>query len=513
MRTRYSFYNFLVSIIASIALPLIGFIKVRLFIDLYGSDLNGLQLTMAQVITYLNVCELAFSLAFRQLLFKPLADGDNQKVLQIYHSAKKLFKTVGWVVIIGGIAIGFIFPLFSTSPINYWQTVITFVILSIPFGLSYFMMGPNFVIIADQKEYKINIWIQLIAIIRMLLMIAVILLKLPYMMIFVIEGLQVFIANLLARKIALKNYPWLKEEVNITTEDDSFRENSKYTIIQRVATLATTNTDNIVIAAFMGYQMVSIYGNFCYLTNSVSRIINSAITSPINSFGNLFNDENGDSYSVFTEFLNFAVYIASIISIGVFVVMGRFLQIWMNYRPEYTVTSLMAVLFALNIFYLTIREPIIICRDANGLFKDAKNNAYAQAITKIVLSLILIRVWGIVGILVSTLITNWTVDFLYNPILVYKKVFKLNPLRYYKMIFSRLLIAIFVGFGCYQIWDMMAIYVNESALHFFIGVIIIGIIILVVMTVIYVVAYQSFRNLIKRFSGILIRRRDAKKAN
>jgi len=74
MRTKYSFYNFLVSIIASIALPLIGFVKVRLFIDLYGSELNGLQLTMAQVITYLNVCELAFSLAFRQLLFKPLAE-------------------------------------------------------------------------------------------------------------------------------------------------------------------------------------------------------------------------------------------------------------------------------------------------------------------------------------------------------------------------------------------------------------------------------------------------------
>lgn len=513
MRTRYSLYNFLVSIIASIALPLIGFIKVRLFIDLYGSDLNGLQLTMAQVITYLNVCELAFSLAFRQLLFKPLAEENYQKVLEIYHSAKKIFKITGWIVIVGGITIGLIFPLFSASPVNYWETVLTFVILSIPFGLSYFMMGPNFVIIADQKEYKINIWIQLIAIIRMLLMIVVILLKLPYMMIFVIEGLQVFIANLLARRIALRNYPWLKNEVEITVEDNSFQHNAKYTIIQRLATLATTNTDNIVIAAFMGYQMVSIYGNFCYLTNSVSRVINSAITSPINSFGNLFNDENGDSYKVFTEYLNLAVYIASIISIGVFVVMGRFLQIWMNYRPEYTVTTLMSVLFALNIFYLTIREPIIISRDANGLFKDAKNNAYAQAITKIVLSIVFIKYWGIVGVLVATLFTNWTIDFLYNPILVYKKVFKLNPLRYYKMIFSRLFIALVVAFGCYHLWDIMAIFVNSSAINFLFGIIIIGFIIFISITIIYVFAYESFRNLIKRFWIIIINRRDSRKAN
>ena len=62
MRTKYSFYNFLVSLITSVALPIFGFIKVRMFIDLYGSDLNGLQLTIMNVITFLNVFELSYSL-------------------------------------------------------------------------------------------------------------------------------------------------------------------------------------------------------------------------------------------------------------------------------------------------------------------------------------------------------------------------------------------------------------------------------------------------------------------
>ena len=63
MRTRYSFYNFIVSTITAIVLPLVGFLKVQLFISLYGDQLNGLQVTMAQVITFLNICELAYSLA------------------------------------------------------------------------------------------------------------------------------------------------------------------------------------------------------------------------------------------------------------------------------------------------------------------------------------------------------------------------------------------------------------------------------------------------------------------
>lgn len=497
MRTKYSFYNFLVSLITSVALPLFGFIKVRMFIDLYGSDLNGLQLTIMNVITFLNVFELSYSLAFRQLLFKPLAEGDQAKVLSIYHGAVKIFRFTGMAVLAVGAVTALAFPMFADSPLAYSETVTMFLILCVPFGLSYFLMGPNFVIIADQKEYKINIWIQTIAILRMVLMVGVILLKLPYIYIFLIEGLQVFIANLIARQIALKNYPWLKQKQTIQP-DNSFQKNAKYTIIQRLSTLATNNTDNLVITFFMGYTMTSVYGSYSYLTESVSKIINSAITSPINSFGNLFNDRGADSYSVFTEFFNFAVYVASIIGVCIFVVIGRFVLIWMKMRPEYSVTIVIAFLFAINIFYMTMREPVIICRDANGLFKDAKNNAYLLAVSKVVLSIALIQPLGIAGVLAATMLTNWTVDFLYNPILVYKKVFRLNPLRYYKMVFSRLAVALIIGGAAYLGWQSQQAYISGSTLHFLIGCVVLGLIVFVVFTVIYWFSYDSFRKLIRR---------------
>ena len=91
-RTRYSFYNFIVSTIAAVILPLIGFIKVRLFVAFYGSDINGLQITIAQVITFINICELAYSLAFRQLMFKPLMEDDRERVREIYCGAVRVFR-------------------------------------------------------------------------------------------------------------------------------------------------------------------------------------------------------------------------------------------------------------------------------------------------------------------------------------------------------------------------------------------------------------------------------------
>lgn len=508
MRTKHSFYNFIVSLITSVLLPLVGFVKISLFVSLYGSDINGLQLTIAQIIMFLNICELAFSLAFRQLLFKPLADDDHETVLKIYHGAKKVFNFTGTAVLIIGCLIALVFPFFAQSPLDYIQTVGTFAILCIPYGISYFMMGPNFVIIADQQEYKINIWIQSFAILRMVLMIGVILLKMSFFWIIIIEGANILISNFVARKIALKAYPWLKDEPK-DKDDKSFQQSAKYTIIQRLSILCTSNTDNIVITMFMGYQMTSIFGVYSYLTDSVSKIINSAITSPINSFGNLFNDNRADAYNVFTEFFNFATYVASVISICIFVVMNEFLVYWMKDPELYSVTIVVAFLFAINIFYLTMREPIIISRDANGLFKNAKNNAYLMAVSKVLLSVIFIRFWGIAGVLAATMLTNWIVDFLYNPVLVYNQVFKLKPIRYYAMVGSRLLLALGIGTIAYILWNQNLAFIESGVVNFVIACLTLGVSVGGVMTVIYAVSYKSFRNLFVRLLGIFRRSRTA----
>ncbi len=506
MRTRYSFYNFLVSLLTSVLLPIFGMVKLRLFVDCYGSDVNGLQLTMMQVINFLNICALAYSLAFRQLLYKPLGEGDIERVKEIYAGAVKVFKFTGFAVIGLGMVIAALFPFFSESPLNAVQTSLVFFMLLLPQGLAYFFMGPNFVIIADQKEYKINVWIQTIAILRMILMILCILNKMSFFVVVLIEGANVVISCTVERYISLKSYPWLKEEP-VNKSDTSFSMSAKYTIIQRLSNLATNNTDNIVISIFMGYQMTSVYGAYSYLMESVSRIINSAITAPINSFGNLFNDSNADSYSVFTEFFNFATYIASIISICIFSVMNQVVIYVMNKPEEFNVSLWVTFLFAINVFYLTMREPIIISRDANGYFKDAKTNAWIAAIVKVIASVVFIRFWGIAGVLLATLITNWVVDFLYNPPLVYRKVFHLNPLRYYKMVVVRMLIAFIVGVFSFGLWTKLQFLATTGIVNFLLACIILGVFVFVTITIIYAVSFSSFRKLFTRLKSILLKRK------
>lgn len=464
-----------------------------------------MQVTIAQVITFLNICELAYSLAFRQLLYKPLSEGDQERVREIYHGAVRIFRVTGMAVL--GLALigACLFPMFRESPLPYWQTSGMFLLLAVPYGISYFLMGPNFVIMADQKEYKINIWIQSISILRMSLMVLAIRLKQPFVWMLLIEAANILGANYIARRIALKAYPWLKEIPGNRT-DRSFGKKARYAVIQRLSELATTQTDNIVISAFMGYEMTSVFGTYSYLTDSIAKITQSMVTSPMNSFGNLFNDKRADAYRIFTEFFNFSTYISTIVSVVIFIVMPQFVHIWMR-QPLYEVSSVICLAFALNIFYMTMRQPVLIARDANGLYVNAKNNAYLMAVSKIVLSIIFVQKFRLLGVILATTITNWTVDFFYNPGLVYKHVFGLPVRRYYFMVFSRVLIGAGIGLCGYFAWEHYLPFITVSIGRFVLAALILGMATTFVTTVVYAVSYRSFRHLFVRLKSIFMKKR------
>jgi hypothetical protein len=122
----------------------------------------------------------------------------------------------------------------------------------------------------------------------------------------------------------------------------------------------------------------------------------------------------------------------------------------------------------------------------------------------------MVRIWGLAGVIGATLITNWTVDFLYNPRLVYKKVFKLDVIRYYKMVFSRVVITAIVGAISYYVWNLFIGYVTSGTVKFLISCVILGVAVLITFTIIYSVLYESYRNLIRRIYNLFVRRMEGR---
>lgn len=502
MRTKHSFYNLLVSLIANIILPILGFVKVRLFISHYGTELNGLYILLMQVVTYVNICEVSFSLSFRQMLYKPLSDNDYDEVNRIYSSVAKIYRVVGIAVIIAGIIVALFVPNYSKASIPYLETVIYFILLCSPFGLSYFFLPPVIVLTADQKEYKAGIWIQTIAIIRMFLMIVVILLKWRFIWIFIIEGLQVLLSNIIASKIAKKNYPWLTLDRKAKSSEE-FVSSSKFSIIQQLSKLAVTNIDTLVITRLLSLIQVSIYGSYNYLSEAVTKIVNAVVVAPMNSFGNLINSDE-DSFPIFEEFYSMATYIATIVSICIFVALKEFIMVWIN-DADYVLGTFACLTFSICIYYMTQREAVIVLRDTKGLFKVAGNNAIALAIAKLILSIICVLKFGVAGAFIATILAYLIIDLPYNPNLVYKNIFNKPTAEYFKTFLSRIVIAVVIGFIAYTCYQANIIFIRESLIHLLIALVALGAFVVISTTLAYYLLLPSFRNLIKRFTRLIHR--------
>ena len=75
--------------------------------------------------------------------------------------------------------------------------------------------------------------------------------------------------------------------------------------------------------------------------------------------------------------------------------------------------------------------PVGAFRQANGLFVQTKYLALIQAILNLVISLLLVKPLGILGVILGTLLSMLITQSWYEPLVIYRSIFKKNVLFYY----------------------------------------------------------------------------------
>ncbi|MTM25234.1 hypothetical protein GMA96_13795, partial [Turicibacter sanguinis] len=329
MRTKHSFFNMLATTIPNLILPILGFVKFSLFSSIYGSSINGLYSTLLQIMAVLNLVEGGFGMAFQQILYKPLADKNHKKVTELYNGAVYLFRWMGIIILVLGTIIGIVSPLFisKADPIPSGTIYLIYFLLLIPVVISYFLMGPNIVVQSDQQYYKINIGIQFITFIRSVLVVVLALLKVDLAIVLLVDGLLTIATYVYSRQKSLKLYPYLKN--NHEERDLSALENTKHVFAHKISGVVLSNTDPILLSVFVATSVTNIYNAYNLICSSLQKILFSIVQAPIDSFGNLFSNENEEhKYATFLEYTNFAFFLSSVICSILFVVMRDFMMLW-----------------------------------------------------------------------------------------------------------------------------------------------------------------------------------------
>ena len=82
--------NVLSGIVYQVVLITLSFLVPRLYLENFGSEVNGVLSTIKQIFVYMTLLEAGIGLATTQALYKPVAENDQNRVSSII-SATHIF--------------------------------------------------------------------------------------------------------------------------------------------------------------------------------------------------------------------------------------------------------------------------------------------------------------------------------------------------------------------------------------------------------------------------------------
>lgn len=158
MRSKSSAKNLVVALIGQAFGLIISFIARIIFVKFLSDEYLGLNGLFTNLLTMLSLVELGVGSALVYSLYKPLADGDNEKVKSLMDLYRKAYNIIGGVVLIIGILfIPFYRYLISEVPsISHLDFIYILFVLNT--AISYFYSYKRSLIICDQKRYIATIY-------------------------------------------------------------------------------------------------------------------------------------------------------------------------------------------------------------------------------------------------------------------------------------------------------------------------------------------------------------------
>lgn len=399
-------------IIPYLIIGIVGLIKVRFLIRYIGDVGNGYYQTINQIITYVFLAQIGFGDAVIFSLYKYFSNDDKKNINRIYSGSRIIFKRIGFVILSIIMLVSLLLYLFYGFEDGYRNTsIIAFIIISCSYLIAYFGCGQTYLAILSASENK-YIYSIVFNSIKLLCDIGIIVSCYLFKSLESI-AITILIAKIIEEiviRIVMKHkFPWLHKVKNENTKMFSM---TKDLASIQIGNLILNNVDSIILVSFLGPVMVSIYSSYVFITRYLNEICAKIELAVVNSFGNIFaKGDNDKVYPLFKELL--IIFIILVFSIGITFSLGirSFINLWIgkeNYILEYNTVILFSLISLLYILSL----PLLSLINSKGLFKDNKNIIFISAITNIVISIILINIYGLNGLLLGTVIA-----FLVNVIL------------------------------------------------------------------------------------------------
>ena len=430
-RTENSIRNVISGICSQIFILIITFLSRTLFIKILGSEYLGINGLYSNILTILSLAELGIGNVTVFYLYKPIKENDKETIVKYINFYRKIYIIIACTILTVGLCLIPLLDKIVESSLDKTELIIYYVLFLLNTVFSYIGIYKSVVFETDQKSYVKNIAKTEFSIIQNILQLICIWIFKNYYIYLIIQISCTLGNNLYLQAKAQKMYPFLNGKGTLEkSKKMELLKSVKETFLYKLGEVLLNSTDYLLISIMLGTIVVGYYSNYSMIISAVSLIITTIATSISASVGNLNAQENQtQNHKVFL----ILVYLFNIISIigmtGFFIVINDFITIWIG--EQYLLSVDVILIIAVSFYVANSQAPLWMYREALGLFKEVKVIGLIAAITNLVLSIILGKIMGLAGILLATPIAKLLTSSVIEPIIIYKKNFKVSVKPYF----------------------------------------------------------------------------------
>lgn len=435
MRLKNAIINAFVGIMSYVILMISNFITRAFFVKILGLELVGIESLFKQIISMLAVAELGIGTGLVYKLYKPIIDKDNHKIKQILNFYKQAYKIIALLIAILGVVLCFFVHFLIKEEYSPVYLGFIFLLFVIDVLASYLYANRKALLIADQKNYLINMNDAAIQFFTMIAQVILLILTKSFVVYIIVKIICRIVGAIFISKKFERLYPEianLDEKGSIDGEErKELLKNVKAMLCHKIGAFSVTSSASIFITYFVSAVANGIYANYTLITTTVTHLITQLFNGVTASFGNYINSESKEQIrSKFNilYFLNYIIY--SFCTVSIFILIEPFIKLWIGKESIFGITTLILIIIYFYIFGM--RRVILMSKDSAGLFKEDSKWALAEAAINIVLAIILAQLMGVNGVILANIMSMLLIPIWTQPRIVYKKILESPVLDYYK---------------------------------------------------------------------------------
>lgn len=427
-------HNLISSLAYQVVLISLSFLLPRLYLENFGSEVNGVLSTIKQIFTYMVLLEAGVGLATTQALYKRIGEKDYSSASEVLSATHSYYIKTGFIYLIIVLVIAVVYAYVIPTSIDSNVLFLIIILTALPALFSYFVQAKYRILMeVDGRKYVINnseTILQLASnigkILVLLLTDSLILIQLVFCIMSLVQLVYLYF-------YAKRRYKWL----DLTAKPDYEAISQKNSVlVHQLSGMVFNNTDIILISLLCDFKAVSIYAIYNIFFSQVQNFITSVVSSFTFALGQMFHTDREKFDKLYNAYETLYIMATHIIYTLMAVFLLPLIQIYTSgiNDAEYTNVFLL-LLFAVMNLIANSKMPANGIIEYSGDFAKTRSYAIWEMIINISVSVAAIIYMGICGAILGTvaaLIYRGIVTVYYSN----KKVLRRSQMCTYRIIIS-----------------------------------------------------------------------------